>query len=570
MRYTRLVTNTTRECPRSVRLPGNALLQRAGFIRPLAQGLYSFLPLGLRVTDRLTNLIRREMQALEGQEVLLPLVNPLEMWRQSGRAALIDTDMVVFRDASGREMVLAPTHEEAMVSLVKSAVASYRQLPVFLYQFQTKYRNEARTRGGLLRTREFVMKDAYSFHQSYTGLNNFFPRVFSAYERIFAACGVPFITAEAAVGMMLGDRSYEFLMPSETGGERVICCDTCGYAANEEVAVGTVDHAVDLPLAIDTVRSGGAITMADLERKLGCGRERLCKTMVYSTGDDLVLAVVRGDQEVSPEKLARVLGVPGLRFADRNELTFYGLNPNAIGPMDLPLDLLELDVRVRIVVDHVVAGTPNLVMASNESGLHYVNVNFGRDFDGELVEDISRVLTGAHCANCGGTLAVQNVVELGHIFKLGEYYSRRMRLRLSDSRGRRFYPSVGAYGIGIGRLLAAVAESNYDERGLAWPRQLAPYPCFLMGIGRSAKVLAVLESLHDDLGDAFLYDDRRESISTKFSDADLIGIPYRMVVSPSSLERGHFELLERGSSSVRRLPLAGMRAIIDDLTGASG
>ena len=536
----------------------------------MSQGLYSFLPLGLRVVARLTDLIRREMQALDGQEVLLPVVNPLDMWRQSGRAALINTDMVGFRDASGKEMVLAPTHEEAMVSLVKSVVTSYRQLPVFLFQFQTKFRNESRVRGGLLRTREFVMKDGYSFHQSYTGLNNFFPRVFSAYERIFTACGVPFITAEAAVGMMLGDRSYEFLMPSETGGERVIRCETCGYAANAEVAVGTVDHPPALPLALGTVKSGGAVTMVDLARALGCGKDRLAKTMVYSTGQDLVLAVVRGDQEVSPEKLGRILAVPGLRFADRDELDFFGLDARAIGPLDLPLDLLELDVRVRIVVDNVAASTPNLVVASNERGLHFVNVNFGRDFGSEVVDDIARVLPGARCANCGGELTEQNVVELGHIFKLGEYYSRRLRLRLSDSKGRRFYPSVGAYGIGIGRLLAAVAESNYDERGLAWPRQLAPYPCFLMGIGRSAKVLAVLESLHDDLGDAFLYDDRRESISVKFSDADLIGIPYRMVVSPSSLERGQFELFERASGAVRRLPLANVPAIIADLTGASG
>ncbi|MFW5784173.1 MAG: proline--tRNA ligase, partial [Spirochaetota bacterium] len=296
MRYSRLVTNTTRDCPRSVRTAGNALLQRAGFIRPLSQGLFSFLPHGSRVIQKLTTLIRREMLKLEGQEVLLPVVNPLELWNRSGRAGFIGRDMVRFRDVSGRWMVLAPTHEEAMVDLVKSVVTSYRQLPVFLFQFQTKYRNEIRPRAGLLRTREFVMKDAYSFHRSQSELNNFFPKMFAAYERIFSACRVPIITAEAAVGMMLGDRSLEFLMPTEVGDDRVICCESCGYAANREVAVGALERSADVPLEMDTVRTHGAVTMKDVANALACRRNGIAKTMVYSSGSDIVLAVVRGDQ----------------------------------------------------------------------------------------------------------------------------------------------------------------------------------------------------------------------------------------------------------------------------------
>ncbi len=567
MRYSRLLSHTTRDYPRSVRSAGHALLQRGGFIRPLSQGLYSFLPLGLRVVSRVTELIRREMLALEGQEVLLPLVNPLELWRSTGRAEIAARDLVGFRDASGRDMVLAPTHEEAMVALVKSVVTSYRQLPVFLFQFQTKYRNETRPRGGLLRTREFVMNDGYSFHRSATDLNNFYPRVFAAYERIFDACRIPFVTAEAAVGMMLGDRSMEFLMPSDAGDDRVIRCEKCGYAANAEVAVGTLSRPVGDPQPLTTVPSHGAATMGELAAVFECGRDALTKTMVYSNGDELVLAVVRGDQEVSSEKLERALGTPGLHFANREELAFYGIDPRAVGPIDLPLDLLELDVTVRVVVDDVVANTPNLIVSSNESGIHFANVNFGRDFESDLVHDIARILPGARCANCASELVEQRVVELGNIFKLGDYYTRRLRLTLSDAKGRRFHPQMGAYGIGIGRLVAAIAESNHDRRGLDWPPGLAPYPFLLMGIGRSPKVAGVLEALHGELGDAFLYDDRRESISTKFRDADLMGIPMRLIVSPRTLEQGKVELLERGSTKVRPVSVAHVRTAVSEMTG---
>lgn len=569
MRYSRLVSNTTRDCPRSVRTTGNALLQRAGFIRPLSQGLCSFLPLGWRVVRKLTALIRSEMERLEGQEVQLPLVNPLSIWNESGRAALIGKDMIRFRDAAHKEMVLAPTHEEAMVELVKSVVSSYRQLPVFLYQFQTKFRNESRPRAGLIRTREFVMADGYSFHRSETDLNNFFPRVFSAYQRIFDACRVPVITAEAAVGMMLGERSFEFLMPCEAGDDKVVVCSSCGYAANTEVAVGALERGAERPLPFDMLPTGDAVRMADVSRMTGRELDRVAKTMVYSDGDDLVLAIVRGDQEVSPEKLARVLGSPSLRLADREQLAFFGLDPRAIGPIDLPRDVLELDLRVRIVVDEVVAATPNLVVASNEPGQHFVNVNFGRDFEGELVADIARVLPGARCVQCGGELVEESVIELGNIFKLGDYYSRKLRLSLGDSRGQRFYPSLGAYGIGIGRLLGAIAEANNDRRGLDWPPAIAPYAFFLMGIGRSPKVASTLEALHDELGDSVLYDDRRESISTKFRDADLIGIPFRIIASARTLESGHVELLRRGSTEVRRVGLENVPDFVAEQSGGA-
>lgn len=570
MRYSALLTNTSKSHPRSVRGRGNELLHRAGYVRPVSQGLYSFLPLGTRVIERISALIRSQMEGLGGQEVQLPLVNPIDVWKRSARDRLMDDDMVRFSDISGRTMVLAPTHEEVMVELVKSVVTSYRQLPVFLYQFQTKFRNEKRPRGGLIRTREFVMKDGYSFHRSTSELNNFFPRVFAAYERIFAACNVPFVTAEAAVGSMLGDRSLEFLMPTEVGDDAVVSCGNCGYAANQEVAVGTVPTASESPRPLQTARTGGAVTMEELAEALSRERRQLAKTMLYSTGETVVLAIVRGDQEVSPEKLAQTVGVPLVRKASAEELATAGIDPRIVSPIEYSSGHASGGMRVVIVVDEVVANTPNLVLASNRPGSHFIDVNFGRDFGSDVVADIARVLPGSRCRICGGELEGRTVIELGNIFKLGDYYSRRLRLALPDGKGGRFYPQMGAYGIGLGRLMAATAEANNDRRGLAWPVAIAPYRSFLMGIGRSAKVARVGAMLHDELGPDTLYDDRRESISEKFKDADLLGIPFRLIISPRTVEQGKVEVLERGSRSMRRVDIGCVAAKLASLVKERG
>ncbi|MEE8442018.1 MAG: proline--tRNA ligase [Spirochaetia bacterium] len=565
MRYSRLVSKTARETPKSVRAPSHALLLRGGFIRPLSQGLYSYLPLGMRVVSRLRRLIREEMVALGGQEVLLPLTNPRQLWIESGRDAMYGEDMIRFQDRSGKKLVLAPTHEEAMVELVKSVVTSYRELPVFLFQFQSKFRNEERTRGGLMRTKEFVMKDGYSFHRSFTELNNFFPQVFEAYTRIFRACRVPAVPAEASVGLMMGDRSYEFLMPTEFGDDLVIRCAGCGYTANADVAVGDLDSPEEEPAEVKRVNTGQAHTMEQLSIQLGVSRSRLAKTMVYSHDDELILAVVRGDQEVSPEKLRSLVKRTPLTLADRDELKFHGILADYVSPMGLPKDVMNLDLRVRVIVDDVVGRTPNLTITANEEGVCLTNVNHGRDFSGEIVGDISRVLPGARCRHCGGELVKERVLELGHIFRLGDYYSRRLKLSFTDATGRRFHPLMGSYGIGLGRLVAAVAEANHDKRGIIWPPVLAPYRYFLMAIGRSAKLAKIAEGIHEELGDDVLFDDRRVSISAKFKDADLIGVPYRLIVNHRTADRGEVELIARGRRSPRRVPIKGIAAALEDL-----
>lgn len=453
-----------------------------------------------------------------------------------------------------------------MVELVKSVVDSYRQFPLFLFQFQTKFRNESRIRGGLIRTREFEMKDAYSFHSSFTDLNNFFPKVFAAYERIFQLCQVPAIPAEAAVGFMMGDRSFEFVMPCESGDDLAVRCGGCGYTANQDVAVGVIDRISEPPETVQRVETGANHTMRELSKALSVPKSRLAKTMVYSSGDELVLAVVRGDQEVSVEKLSRSMENGMLHLADREELEYFGLMPDFVSPVGLPPDVMGLDIRLRIVVDEVVADTPNLVIAANEAGAHLTNTNFGRDFESDTVLDIAKVLPGARCRHCGGNLQAERVLEVGNILRLGDYYSRRMNLSFNDRQGRKFFPAMGSYGIRLGRLMAAVVEANHDRRGIVWPTGLAPYRYFLMGIGRSAKVTALADALHDELGDDVLYDDRRESISTKFKDADLIGVPYRVILSPRTAEQGRFEVLARRTGRLRRIPVEGARLALDDLT----
>ena len=305
--------------------------------------------------------------------------------------------------------------------------------------------------------------------------------------------------------------------------------------------------------------------MDQLSGELGVPRSRLAKTMVYSHNDELILAVVRGDQEVSPEKLRALAKRSSLTLAQRDELQFHGILADYVSPIGLPKDVMDLDLNVRVIVDDVVARTPNLTIAANEEGIYFTNVNHGRDFSGEIVGDISRVLPGARCHHCGGELHKERVLELGHIFRLGDYYSRRLKLSFTDAAGRRFHPPMGSYGMGLGRLIAAIAEANHDKRGINWPPALAPYRYFLMAIGRSAKLAKIAEDIHEELGDDVLFDDRRISISAKFKDADLIGVPYRLILSHRTVERGEVELLARGMRTPRRLPISGITAALEDL-----
>ncbi len=558
MLYSRLFARTQRETPSGVKAECYKLLLKGGFIRPLGQGLFTFLPLGLTIAKRVMEIIREEMTALGGQEVQLPLVNPRDLWRRSGRDAVIERDLVRFTDRSGHELVLAPTHEEAAVEALRGSLTSYRDLPIFLFQFQTKFRDEERTRCGLVRTREFTMKDGYSFHRSYSDLNNFFPKMYQAYMRVFERCHVPVIAAEAGVGYMGGSRSYEFLMTSECGDDAVVVCRHCGYTANKEVAVGIREPHLGSPKEMAERETPGCDTMERLSHELDLPMHRLAKSMVYRTLSGLLMAVVRADHEVSTEKISAFAGRPVIRLANRVELEQHRLVPGFLSPVGLEADL-------PVIVDVGVANTPNLTFGANVEGRHFVNVNFGRDFDNAEVADIARVKTGDRCYHCGAKLQEEFVMEVGNIFKLGDGYTRALDLHFQEEGGGVGYPFMGAYGIGVGRLIAAIVEANHDKKGILWPPEIAPFRVFLMSIGKSYRVRQLTESVYTDLGDTVLYDDRRESISAKFKDADLLGIPFRVVVSTRSLEDGSVEIMERRTGRVFRVVAERARAHIEDL-----
>lgn len=565
MRYSRLFTKTLNQVPKSVQSPSYRLLMQGGYLRPLSQGLFSITPLGMRVVRNIKRVIHQEMLALDGQEVSVPLVNPRELWRRSGRDALIEADMVRFRDRNGRELVLAPTHEEAMVDLLEQGLRSYRELPVFLYQFQTKFRDEERTRCGTVRAREFLMKDAYSFHRGFTDLNTFFPRVFHAYRRVFERCQVYTIAAQAGVGYMGGERSYEFLMPSRCGDDYLVQCDHCGYAANEEVAVGVKEtsHSPPRPYEIRTMSDSRSLTAAT--RHLECARAEVLKAMVFRSGPQLVMAVVRGDQEVSEEKLARVLGRPVHGRASADDLHAVGLT----GPWLSPLDLPEAAAGALVtIIDDAAADSSNLAAGLNAPGEVALNVNFGRDFSTDHVADITTVNEDAPCKHCAsGHLRRIRAMELGNVFRLGDYYTRTMGVRMQDDQGRDFYPHMGSYGIGIGRLMAAIVDANRDDRGIVWPAEIAPFQVFLMSIGKSVAVREMAERLYGRLGHEVMLDDRRESISHKLKDADLLGIPLRVVVSREAVDSGMLELALRDQNSTYRVPEHELVETVTEMVG---
>jgi prolyl-tRNA synthetase len=548
MRYTNLFGKTLRNVPHEVKSEGHALLIRGGFIRPLGSGLFSYLPLGYRVAERIMGVIREEMNELGGQEVVVPLVNPREIWRLSGRDALVGADMIRFSDRSDRDLVLAPSHEEAFVELVRVGLRSYRDLPVLLYQFQHKFRDEEKTRSGLLRTKEFTMKDAYSFHRSYSDLNNFYPKVFRAYTRIFARCGLEVEAAESGVGYMGGEKAYEFMVPCDLGDDVLVRCTGCGYRANRDVATGFKKHDASTPKPMVRVETPGVETMEELSEFFGLPKERLAKTMVFKTLSGIVMAIVRGDYDVSAEKLSRYLGEPVLKMADSEELGELGFVAGYLSPLNLHED-------IPVVVDGTVAKSTNLVIGGNEEGIHYKDANFGRDFESSRVADISMIKEENTCLQCGSPLEQVRALELGNIFKLGDFYTRSMELIFQEESGRPVYPHMGSYGIGIGRLMGAMAEQLHDDGGLLWPPEISPFLFFIMGIGKSQSVKEKVEEIYGQIQTDTLLDDRKESPGVKFKDAELIGIPYRIVLSQQRFEQGEVEFHNRRTGQSWLVPM---------------
>jgi prolyl-tRNA synthetase len=555
MRLSHLFFTTLRDDPADAEMPSHRLLVRAGYVRQLGSGIYSLLPLGFRVTKRVEQVIREELDRIGGQEMEMPVVHPADLWRETGRYDSIGPEMARFEDRAGRDMVLAMTHEEVVADLLRDIVKSYRQLPMIVYHFQTKFRDEPRSRGGLIRVREFVMKDSYSCDRDEAGLDVAYWLHYEAYSRIFQRLGLETIAVSSDPGMMGGSLAHEFMVLNPAGEDVLVICPACDYAANRQVAVvGKPEPSAEAPLPREEVHTPGATTIASLAEFLGVGEDRTAKATFFVTGDDrFVAAIVRGDYEVNETKLANAIGsLRGLRPAHVEEIREHGMEPGYGSPIG-SRDAL-------IVVDDLVARSPNLVAGANREQYHLRNVNVGRDFEPDLVVDITNAREGDPCPRCGTSLILRNGIEVGNIFKLGTKYTQALGATFLEEDGSRHPVVMGSYGIGLGRNVACVVEAHHDEKGIVWPPEVAPYPAHLVAIGaeRDPRVTEVADRLHQLAFDAdreILYDDRPESPGVKFTDAELLGMPTILTVSPRSLAAGGVEVTDRrsGERSVRSI-----------------
>ena len=568
MRRTAFFCQILRESPADVELAGQRLLLRGGYVQPLAAGIYSFLPLGLRMKQKIEQILREEMDALGGQEVELSVVQPAELWRESGRLQQIGAELTRLTDRAGREFVLAMTHEEAVADLLRRQVRSYRQLPLLLYQLQTKFRDEPRPRGGLIRTREFTMKDAYSCHATAEDLEKFYPRMYAAYLNVFRRVGLDVVGAQAAPGMMGGSTTHEIAFPNPVGEDSLALCDMCGYAANAEVATfQKPSPAPETLLPLEEVATPDTRTIAALTALLAIPAARTAKAAFFQTGERLIFAVVRGDMEVSESKLAAILGAAEMRPANTEELAAAGIVGGYASPIGVQ--------GTTVVVDDLVAQSPNLVAGANRPGYHLRHTNFPRDYAADLVADIAAVFSGALCSRCGQPLRLVRAVEVGHLFALGTHYSKALGATFLDEQGRRQDIVMASYGIGIGRLIACLAEAHHDERGLILPPAVAPFAVYLVGLDLDrAEVRDVAEAIYQQLtasGVSVLYDDRPDSAGVKFNDADLLGMPVRLTIGRRSLLRAAVELKLRSGGEASDVPLAGVvanvQAALQRLTG---
>ncbi len=557
MRLSQLFFTTLRDDPSEAEMPSHRLLLRAGYVRQLGAGIYSLLPLGFRVTQRVEQVIREELNAIGGQEMEMPVVHPAEVWKESGRYAKIGPELVRFKDRGEREMVLAMTHEEVVAILLRDIVQSYRQLPMIVYHFQTKFRDEPRARGGLIRVREFVMKDSYSCDLDYAGLDTSYEKHRVAYERIFERLGLDAIAVRSDVGIMGGTGAHEFMVVNEYGEDTLVLCDACGFADNQQIAlVGKPDPAPEDLLAMEEVETPGATTIDALATFLGVPTSRTAKAAFFVTGDDrFVVAIVRGDYDVNETKLVNLLKArKGLRPATVEEITARGMEPgygSPIGARD-----------ATVVVDELVARSPNLVAGANRAGWHIRNVNVPRDYVPDEVAEITNAREGDPCPTCGSPVKLRKGIEVGNIFKLGTDFTEAFGSLYLGADGERHPIVMGSYGIGLGRNVACIVEAHHDEKGIAWPAEVAPYPAHLVTVGanRDPKVVEAAERLYDAANAAgpareILYDDRDESPGVKFTDAELLGMPLIITVSPRSLAAGGCEVTVRatGERSVQSL-----------------
>ena len=573
MRMSSLLSQTLREAPSDAEIISHQLLVRAGYIRQMAAGIFTSMPLAKRSLTKIENIMRDEMNKIDGQEMSMPVVHPAEIWQATGRWEKVGPEMGRFHDRNGRDMVLAMTHEEAVVAIVKDEVQSYRQLPMMIYHIQTKWRDDPRPRAGLIRVREFTMKDSYSLDRDWDGLDHQYANHYRAYFNIFGRCKLPVIAVESDVGMMGGNLAHEYMYITPIGEDTLLLCDKCGYSANRQIAEFKKVKAIkEKELKREKIATPDTTTIADLAVLLDIPESKTAKavfmmaTKSTQEGDEetLVFAIVRGDMELNETKLVNAVGARSLRPAEEEEIKACGAVPGYASPVGLK-DIL-------VVVDDLIPESPNLVAGANEVGYHYTNVNYGRDFKADIVTDLAAAQDGDACPECGAAMKAVRGVEVGNIFKLGTWYSEAVGATYQDADGDEKPVVMGSYGIGSGRLLASVAEEYNDDYGLIMPITISPYEVHLVELvgkkDESGEVKKVAEQLYKDLAAAgleVLYDDRDESPGVKFNDADLIGVPLRLTVGSRALKEGGIEAKLRTEKEKSTIPLDQVVEKVDEI-----
>jgi prolyl-tRNA synthetase len=550
MRYSRLFIPTLKEAPAEAEAISHKLMVRAGFVRQLAAGLYIYLPLGQRVMDKIERIIREEMNAIGGQEVTMPVLHPAEVWQQTGRWDTIGEEMFRLKDRGGRDMCLAMTHEEIMTWLAAHDLRSYRDLPQIWYQLQTKLRDEARPKSGVLRTREFVMKDSYSFDRDEAGLDRSYDIHLEAYKNIYNRCGIQFFVVQSDMGMMGGTGAHEFMAPSPAGEDEVALCDACGYAANIELAESVPKAPAFPDWQYEEVATPERRTIEEVTRFLKVTPDLLVKSILVMSDKGPVLAVVRGDQVLHEKKLAKLIGPH--RPAQKDEVkAALGMPGGFIGPMGHTIRKIA-DTALKHGV---------YVAGANKEGYHARGVSADKHFSDAEFADIHAASAGDACAQCGKPLRIERVIEIGNIFKLGTRYSVPLKANYLDENGAEKPIVMGSYGIGPARIAAAAIEQGNDENGIIWPAALAPYHLLIVPVNvKDARSMDVAEGLYaalEEKGFEVLMDDRDERAGIKFKDADLIGIPYRIIIGEKNLKEGNVELKERKTGNVEKVQVEG-------------
>ncbi len=553
MKWSQTLIPTLKESPSEAEIDSHKLMIRAGLIRRITAGAYAYLPLGTLVLNKVIDIVREEMNRAGAVEVFLPALQPLDLLEESGRLNVFGEDLITFEDRHGKTTALGPTHEEIITDIVRNEINSYRQLPITLYQIQTKFRDETRPRFGVLRSKEFIMKDAYSFDLDYEGLNKSYKSMYDAYCRIFDQCGLDYIVVEADSGAMGGDVSHEFMVPSHVGEDVLIRCMKCGYSANRERA-----EAAPIPRESNTilqplqeVHTPNKHTIQEIGDFLKANPSQMVKTMIYISNGQTVAVLLRGDHEVNETKLTKVLGQDTVALADHTTIEHVtGARVGFAGPVGL---------KIKIIADQAVSILRNFVTGANKSDVHLLNVNHERDFIIDRVADVRYVIKGDKCPKCNAEIDISQGIEIGHVFKLGTKYSDALKAKFLDTHGKEKSMIMGCYGIGVNRIIAALIERSHDENGIIWPIALTPYKVIIIPVNvNDAASMQMANHIYDDLtniaGIEVLLDDRDQRPGVKFKDADLIGIPIKIVIGKKFAETKELEIKLRKSGETFLTP----------------